>query len=130
MYLGDKLDHCLSWCPRIDYVCSKANKLLGFLKRNLQSCPRVKIQTIYYTSVRILCTNMGPIYHQSDISKIEMIQHMYRAARFVLKKPCMEEKLSGYYFIYVSRSAVAITISAAKVCKINISYCSYKSLDC
>jgi len=41
MYLGVKLDHHLSWCPYIDYVCNKANKLLGFLKRNLQSCPKI-----------------------------------------------------------------------------------------
>ena len=27
IYLGVKLDHCLSWCPHIDYVCNKANKL-------------------------------------------------------------------------------------------------------
>jgi len=37
MYLSVKLDHRLSWHPRIDYVCNKANKLLGFLKRNLQN---------------------------------------------------------------------------------------------
>ena len=40
MYLGVKLDHRLSWCPHINYVCNKANKLLGFLKRNLQSCTK------------------------------------------------------------------------------------------
>jgi len=65
MYLDVKLDHRLSWCLHIDYVCNKANKLLGFMKRNLQSCPKYfqefKLQAIYYTSVRILCTNMGPI---------------------------------------------------------------------
>jgi len=35
MYLGVKLDHRLSWRPHIDSVCNKANKLLGFMKRNL-----------------------------------------------------------------------------------------------
>jgi len=38
IHLGVKLDHRLSWPPHIDYARSKANKLLGFLKKNLQSC--------------------------------------------------------------------------------------------
>jgi len=30
---------------------------------------------------------MGSIYHLCDFSKIEIIQYMYRNARFVLRKP-------------------------------------------
>jgi len=82
MYLGVKLDHRLSWRPHIDYVCNKANKLLGFLKINLQSyfqelsCKKFIISLLEY------CAPIWDPYHQSDINKFEMIRH--RAAHFVL----------------------------------------------
>ena len=38
-YLGVQLHHKLSWEPHIDYICSKANRTLGFLQQNLQHCP-------------------------------------------------------------------------------------------
>ena len=88
MYLGVKLDHRLSWRPHIDYVCNKANKLLGFLKRNLQSCTKYFRELSYKQFIIPVLEYCAPIwdpYHQSDISKIETIQH--RAARFVLKRP-------------------------------------------
>jgi len=86
MYLSVKLDHCLSWRPHIDYVRSKENKLLGFLKRNLQSCPKYFRALSCKQFIIEYCAPIWDPYHQSNINKIEMIQH--RAAHFVLKKPC------------------------------------------
>ena len=39
-YLGVIIDHHLSWKPHVDYVCSKAMKQIGFLNRNLNTCPK------------------------------------------------------------------------------------------
>ena len=65
MYLGVKLDHRLSWPPHIDYVRNKANKVIRIPEKKSSKLSkifsRVKLQAIYYTIVRILCTNMGPI---------------------------------------------------------------------
>jgi len=76
MYLGVKLDHRLSYCPHIDYVCNKANKLLGFLERNVQSCPNYFWESSYKQFIIPALEYCAPIwdpYDQSDINKIEMI---------------------------------------------------------
>ena len=39
-YLGIQIDHHLSWRPQVDYICKKAIRLIGFIQRNLQNCPR------------------------------------------------------------------------------------------
>ena len=38
-YVGIRFHHKLSWDPHINYICNKANRLLGFLKRNLHNAP-------------------------------------------------------------------------------------------
>ena len=40
-YLGVCLHHRMLWQPHIDFICNKANHLLGFLHRNLRHCPIV-----------------------------------------------------------------------------------------
>ena len=35
-FLGIPIDHHLSWNPQVDYVCTKATRLIGYLKRNLK----------------------------------------------------------------------------------------------
>ena len=39
-YLGVYLQNKLSWTSHIDYISHKANRLLGFLTRNLRNSPR------------------------------------------------------------------------------------------
>ena len=38
-YLGVTITNDLKWNPHISNVCTKANRILGFLRRNLYSCP-------------------------------------------------------------------------------------------
>ena len=87
-YLGVRLHHKLSWRPQIDRICNKASRLLGFLKRNLYSSS-AQIKEYLYKQLLLpsieYCSAIWDPYHQTDIKKIEMIQH--RAARFVLHKP-------------------------------------------
>jgi len=37
----------LSWSTHINCVCSKANKMIGFLQRNLWHCPRTLKEIAY-----------------------------------------------------------------------------------
>jgi len=87
-YLGVRPHHHMSWKPHIDRICNKANQLLHFLRQNL-SKSSTKIKDYMYKQLLLptteYCSSIWDPLHQSDISKLEMIQ--YRAARFVLSKP-------------------------------------------
>ena len=87
-YLRIRLHHKLSWDPRISYIYNKANRLLGFLKRNLHNAP-LEIKEHVYKQLLLpsieYCSVIWVPYHQTSISKLEMIQN--RAACFVLNTP-------------------------------------------
>ena len=78
---GDKVN----WSQHIDSITNKANRTLGFLRRNLKiSSISIKEQA-YKTLVRPLVEYASPVWdphHQTDIRKLECVQR--RAARFVL----------------------------------------------
>ena len=42
-YLGVTITNDLMWDTHVGNICTKANRTLGFLRRNLSSCPREKI---------------------------------------------------------------------------------------
>ena len=62
-YLGVQLHHKLSWEPHIDYICSKANRTLGFPPKESSvlphTSPGTSIQAICVISFRVLLPNMG-----------------------------------------------------------------------
>ena len=86
-YLGVTLTKNLSWDTHIDNVCNKANKTLGFLRRNLKIGSTKVKETAYKTFVRPIleyaCTVWDP-YTQEQIDKLEAVQR--RAARFVVNR--------------------------------------------
>ena len=56
IYLGVQLHYRLSWHPHLNYICNKTNRLLSFLQRNLQFCPkslREKATKVYSTYIRL-----------------------------------------------------------------------------
>ena len=83
-YLGITITKDLKWKHHCDNVSTKASRMLGFLKRNL-NISSIKLKTKAYTSlVRPLVEYACPVwdpYHQDNIRKIEMIQR--RACRYV-----------------------------------------------
>jgi len=86
-YHGIRLHHKLSWDPHVNYICKKANRLLGFLKRNLYNTPSEIKEHVYIQLVLPsieYCSAIWDPYHHKSIYKLEMIQH--RAACFVLNK--------------------------------------------
>ena len=54
-YLGIRLHHTLSWEPHVNYICGKANRLLGFLKRNLYNAP-IQIKEHLYSGSSLIRT--------------------------------------------------------------------------
>ena len=51
-YLGVTITCDLKWNSHIRNVCSKANRTLGFLRRNLFSCPQDVKEAAYKSMVR------------------------------------------------------------------------------
>lgn len=85
-YLGVELTHNLSWKHHIDKITMKANKSLGFVRRNLSQGSRKVKELAYFTLVRphleYACCVWDP-YRQSHINQIEQVQR--HAARFVTR---------------------------------------------
>ena len=91
------------WTLHINSLCSKANCLLGFLRRTLYHCPSNLKEHAYKQIVLPFieyCSSIWDPHQKSSIHKLKMIQH--RAARFVLNKPWScnhrDRFLHGYNF--------------------------------
>ena len=84
-YLGLTITSNLSWNQHIGNITNKANKTLGFIRRNIKiSSPQIKAQA-YKTLVRPIVEYSSSVwnpYTETNIYKLEMVQR--RAARFVL----------------------------------------------
>ena len=87
-YLGVTISDNLNWGTHINNISGAANRMLGFLWRNLRQSPRNIKEKAYTSLVRPkleYCSSIWDPYHQKDIGKLEMVQH--RAARFVTNCP-------------------------------------------
>ena len=86
-YLGITITSDLRWKNHINQVCSKANKTLGFLKRNLNIASTTVKRNAYTSLVRPLvefaCMAWDP-YHSTQSHRLEMVQR--RAARYVTNR--------------------------------------------
>src|SRR5271170_106081 len=86
-YLGIYITSDLTWDTHINFICSKANQALGFIKRQLGKCSQEVKLKAYVTLVRphleyASCT-WDP-HSDTLIDQIEMVQRC--AARFILNK--------------------------------------------
>ena len=83
-YLGVTLSDDLSWDKHVDATTSKANKTLGFIRRNLGNCTKQVKSTAYTAMVRPTLEYSSPVWDPTPsplIHKLEQVQR--RAARFV-----------------------------------------------
>ena len=87
-YLGVTLHHGMSWIPHINNVCNKANRWLGFLKRNLHHClsglKEMADKQLILPCLGYFAAIWDP-FHHNLIYQLEMIQH--RTTCFVLNQP-------------------------------------------
>ena len=86
-YLGVDLQSSLSWKIHIDRITKKANSMLGFLRRNLESCNEDTKANAHFTMVRSnleYCSSVWNPYHKDQVNKVEMVQR--RAAGFTTNR--------------------------------------------
>ncbi|XP_071491796.1 uncharacterized protein [Diadema antillarum] len=84
-YLGVEIDNKLRWDTHYKKITAKANKVLGFLRRNLWFCHKSIKTTAYTTLVRLIleyASSSWDPYHKGDIHLIESVQR--KAARFCM----------------------------------------------
>ena len=84
-HLGIDISNTLSWNTHIDKIVNKANSKLGFIRRNLKSCPQSIRTCAYQSLVRPhleYCSSVCDPYTQRKIRRVEGVQH--RAARFAV----------------------------------------------
>ena len=76
----------LNWTKHVSNICKKASTKLGFLRRNLGTCPpkfrRMAYISLIRSSLEYGATVWDP-YHAGDINKLEKIQR--QAARFITR---------------------------------------------
>ena len=84
LYLGVTITHDLKWNTHISNVCTEANRTLGFLRRNLYSCPPDVKEAAYKGLVRPVLeygSSVWDLHTHGLQEELEKVQN--RAARFV-----------------------------------------------
>ena len=83
-YLGVTITSDLKWNSHIRNVCSKANRTLGFLRRNLFSCPQDVKEAAYKSMVRPFLEYGSTVWDPHCIGINDELENVQkRAARFV-----------------------------------------------
>jgi len=85
-YLGVTLTSNLTWTHHISNVVSKANQVLGIVRRNLKVAPTECKAQAYTTLIRPhleYCSSVWDPHTQQDIQRLEAVQR--RAARFCFR---------------------------------------------
>ncbi|XP_072022924.1 uncharacterized protein [Amphiura filiformis] len=83
-YLGVEISEDLKWNNHINKITAKSSRVLGFIKRNLRSCPSNLRSKAFQTLVRPhleYCSTVWNPHTKELTDKIETIQR--RGARFV-----------------------------------------------
>ena len=91
-YLGVTITNVLKWNTHINNICTKANRTLGFLRRNLFSCPQDVKEAAYKGLVRPVLEYGSSVWdpHTKCLQEeLEKVQN--RAARFVTRNYTFEE---------------------------------------
>jgi hypothetical protein len=86
-YLGVTITSDLRWNKHINNISAKANRTLGFLKRNIRIRSQTLKETAYKTLVRPSVEYASTVWdpcHLKPIKQLEMVQR--RSARYVLRR--------------------------------------------
>ena len=66
-YLGVTISKDLKWNTHVSNVCTKANRTLGFLRRNLSSCPQDVKEMAYKGLVQPVLEYASPVWDPHGI---------------------------------------------------------------
>lgn len=89
-YLGVELSSSLDWSHHIDMKTNKANRTLGFLKRNLGKCPESIKELSYKSLVRPHLEYASTVWDPWKDKHVNQIEAVQRSSHFV--KICRERK--------------------------------------
>ena len=91
-YLGVTITNDLKWNNHINNICTKANRTLGFLRRNLFSCPQDVKVAAYKGLVRPVLEYGSSVWDPHTKCLQEELEKVHnRAARFVTRNYTFEE---------------------------------------
>ena len=83
-YLGVTITSDLRWNTHVSNVCTKANRTLGFLRRNLYSCPQEVKEAAYKGLVRPVLDYGSSVWDPPGVVLQEELESVQKcAARFV-----------------------------------------------
>ena len=83
-YIGVTITNDLRWNTHVSNVCTKANRTLGFLRRNVYACPQEVKEAAYKGLVRLVLEYSDSVWDPSGEglqNELEKVQN--RVARFV-----------------------------------------------
>ena len=95
-YLGININQDVNWNHHINEITGKANRTLGFVKRNVKTKNEAVKELAYKTLVRPQVEYASSVWNphtKQNISKIEMVQR--RAARWVKNNYSPYESVSN-----------------------------------
>ena len=84
-YLRVTITNDLRWNTHVSNICTEANRTLGFMRRNLYSCPQEVKEAAYKGLVRQVLEYSGSVWDPSGVglqNELEKVQN--RPARFVI----------------------------------------------
>jgi hypothetical protein len=85
-YLGVTFSSDLSWTSHINNISAKANRTIGFLRRNMHSYPKEVKASAYTTLVRPsieYASSVWDPYTRNNIQQLEAIQNLVKGFRKV-----------------------------------------------
>ena len=83
-YLGGTITNDLKWNTQVSNMCTKVNRTLGFLRRNLSACPQDVKESAYKGLVRPVPEYGSSVWDPLSILLQEELEYVQkRAARFV-----------------------------------------------
>ena len=77
-YLRINLSHDLHWNDHVNWITTKANKTLNFLRHNLHTCSAKSKEQAYKALVRPIVEYSATVwdpYVAKNIQQVKMIQH-------------------------------------------------------
>ena len=87
-YLGVEINDTLDWSPHIHNIKSKANRLLGFLRKNRCKCTKNFMSTAYVSLVHPVTEHCSKVWNPLQIglqTESEMVQR--KVTRVVCNQP-------------------------------------------
>ena len=79
-YLEVTITSDLRWNTHVNNVCTKANRTLGFLRRNLYSCPQELKEAVYKGLVRLVLDYGSSVWDTPGVVLQEELESVQKRA--------------------------------------------------